>query len=48
VALAMAVGGLLGGYGAARVARRVRQQSVRRVIVLIGLASFVWLLLRPM
>lgn len=48
VALAMAVGGLLGGYGGARVAQRVGQQRVRRAIVVIGLASFLFLLLRPL
>ncbi len=48
VALAMAVGGLLGGYAASRVAQRVGQRPVRWAIVAIGLGSFVWLLLRPM
>ena len=48
VALAMAAGGLLGGYGGARVAQRVGQQRVRRAIVAIGLASFVFLLFRPL
>lgn len=47
VALAMAAGGLLGGYGGARVAQRVGQQRVRRAIVVIGLASFLFLLFRP-
>jgi hypothetical protein len=47
VALAMAVGGIVGGYGASRLAQRVGQQPVRRAIVTIGLGSFVWLLLRP-
>jgi uncharacterized protein len=47
VALAMAAGGLLGGYGGSRVAQRVGQQRVRRAIVVIGLASFLFLLLRP-
>ena len=48
VALAMAAGGLLGGYGGSRVAQRVGQQRVRRAIVAIGLASFLFLLLRPL
>ncbi|HEU4563824.1 MAG TPA: sulfite exporter TauE/SafE family protein, partial [Gemmatimonadaceae bacterium] len=48
VALAMAVGGLLGGYGGSRMAQRVGQRPVRRAIAVIGLASFVWLLFRPM
>lgn len=46
VALAMAVGGLAGGYGGSRLAQRVAQRLVRRAIVVIGLAAFVWLLLR--
>jgi uncharacterized membrane protein YfcA len=44
----MAIGGLLGGYGASRLAQRVGERPVRRAIVFIGLGSFVWLLLRPM
>jgi uncharacterized membrane protein YfcA len=46
VALAMAAGGLLGGYAGSRMAQRVGQQRVRRAIVLIGLASFLFLLVR--
>lgn len=46
VALAIAAGGLLGGYGGSRMAQRVGQQRVRRAIVVIGLASFVFLLVR--
>ncbi|MGE0352089.1 MAG: sulfite exporter TauE/SafE family protein [Gemmatimonadales bacterium] len=46
VAFAMAAGALVGGYGGARVAQRVGQAPVRRTVVLIGLVSFVWLLLR--
>ena len=48
VALAMAAGGLLGGYAGSRVAQRVGQQPVRRAIVVIGLASFLYLLFRPL
>lgn len=48
VALTMAVGGLLGGYAGSRVAQRVGQQPVRRAIVCIGVASFLFLLLRPL
>jgi uncharacterized membrane protein YfcA len=44
VALAMAVGATLGGYGGSRLAQRVPQQAVRRAIVVIGLTSGVWLL----
>jgi uncharacterized membrane protein YfcA len=46
VALAMAGGGLAGGYGGSRLAQRVGQHHVRRAIVAIGLSAFVWLLLR--
>ncbi|MDQ3950940.1 MAG: sulfite exporter TauE/SafE family protein, partial [Gemmatimonadota bacterium] len=44
VALAMAVGATLGGYGGSRLAQRVRQRAVRRAIVVIGLTSGVWLM----
>lgn len=44
VALAMAVGASLGGYGGARLARRVGQEPVRRAIVAIGFAATIWLL----
>jgi uncharacterized membrane protein YfcA len=45
VALAMALGATLGGYGGSRLAQRVPQVAVRRAIVVIGVASGVWLLL---
>lgn len=48
VALAMGAGGMLGGYAGSRVAQRVGQQRVRHAIVGIGLASFLFLLLRPL
>jgi len=44
VALAMAVGATVGGYGGSRLAQRVPQRAVRRAIVVIGLTSGVWLL----
>jgi len=47
VALAMAVGGLAGGYAGSRLAQRVGQQPVRRAVVVVGVASAIWLLLRP-
>jgi uncharacterized membrane protein YfcA len=46
VALAMAVGGLVGGYGGSRLAQAVGQERVRAAVVVIGLGSFVWLLVR--
>jgi uncharacterized membrane protein YfcA len=48
LALAMAVGGIVGGYAGARLAQRVGQEAVRRAVVVIGLAAFVWLLVRPL
>jgi uncharacterized membrane protein YfcA len=44
VALAMAVGAAVGGYGGARLAQRVSQHAVRRAIVVIGLTSGLWLM----
>lgn len=46
LALVMAAGSILGGYGGARLAQRVGRVWVRRVVVLVGLGSFLWLLLR--
>ena len=46
IALTMAVGGMLGGYAGSHLARRVGQRAVRHAIVAIGLAAFVWLLVR--
>jgi hypothetical protein len=43
VAIAMAIGGLVGGYAGARLAQRVGQAAVRRAVVVIGFAAFVWL-----
>ncbi len=48
VALTLATGGLLGGYAGSRVAQRVGQQPVRRAIVFIGFASFLFLLFDPL
>jgi uncharacterized membrane protein YfcA len=48
VALTIAVGGVMGGYAGSRVAQRVGQKPVRRAIVAIGIASFFFLLLRPL
>ena len=44
VALAMAVGAILGGYAGSRVAQRVSQQRVRQAIIAIGFGSGIWLL----
>ena len=44
VAIAMAAGGLAGGYGGARLALRAGQKWVRRAVIAIGFLAFVWLL----
>jgi uncharacterized protein len=44
VAIAMATGATVGGYGGSRLAQRVRQEYVRRAIVVIGFGSGIWLL----
>ena len=43
VAIAMAAGGLAGGYGGARLALRVGQKWVRRAVIAIGFLAFIWL-----
>lgn len=45
VALAMALGAAVGGYGGSRLAQRVKQERVRQAIITIGLASGIWLLI---
>ena len=46
LALVMAVGAIIGGYAGSRLALRVGQVWVRRAVVLIGMGSFAFLLLR--
>jgi len=46
VAGAMALGATLGGYGGSRLAQRVPQTRVRQSIIVIGLASSLWLATR--
>jgi uncharacterized membrane protein YfcA len=48
IALVMAVGAGVGGYAASGLAQRVEQQVVRRLIIVIGLASGVWLLVQQL
>jgi uncharacterized membrane protein YfcA len=43
VAVSMAAGATLGGYAGAGLAQRVRQESVRRAIGVVGVAAAVWL-----
>jgi uncharacterized protein len=40
-AVLMAVGSIVGGYGAAGIARRMGQKLVRRIVILIGFAMAV-------
>ena len=44
IAAVMAVGAAVGGYAGSGLAQRVEQQTVRRLIIAIGLASGIWLL----
>jgi uncharacterized membrane protein YfcA len=46
VAIAMAIGAMGGGYAGSRLAQRVRQESVRSVVILIGFAASLWLFLQ--
>jgi uncharacterized membrane protein YfcA len=48
VAGAMAVGAVVGGYGGSRLAQKVSQDSVRRAVIVIGLASGLWMLAREL
>ncbi len=48
VALAMAVGAIVGGYLTARLAQRIPQPFVRRAIIVIGFGSGLWLLWAPL
>jgi len=46
VAGAMALGAAAGGYGGSRMAQRVPQARIRQAIIVIGLASSLWLVTR--
>jgi uncharacterized protein len=46
VAGAMAIGATTGGYGGSRIAQRVSQSRIRQAIIVIGLASSLWLVTR--
>jgi uncharacterized membrane protein YfcA len=46
IALAMATGGVIGGYTTAGLARRAPQQLIRNLVTLIGLSAAVWLFIR--
>ena len=46
VAGTMALGATAGGYGGSRLAQRVSQARIRQAIIVIGLASSLWLVTR--
>ena len=45
ISIVMAIGAGVGGYVASGLAQRVEQRTVRRLIIVIGLASGIWLLI---
>ena len=45
VAIAMAIGATAGGYAGSRLAQRVRQESVRMLVIVIGFVASLWLFL---
>jgi uncharacterized membrane protein YfcA len=46
IALMMAAGAIVGGYGGAGIAQRIGQRNVRRLVILIGVGLAVYLLLQ--
>lgn len=46
VAIAMAIGATLGGFGGSRLAQRVSQQTVRTAVIVIGFVAAMWLFLK--
>jgi uncharacterized membrane protein YfcA len=42
----MAVGAIIGGYGAAGIARKIGQKAVRRIVIVIGFAMTISLFFR--
>ena len=48
LAILMAIGAIIGGYGGARLAKRVNQNYVRAFVVVAGLAVSTWLFLKPL
>ncbi|MGE5141764.1 MAG: sulfite exporter TauE/SafE family protein [Rudaea sp.] len=47
LAIIMGIGGLLGGYAAARLSKKVDQRYLRAFVVIVGLVVSAWLFLRP-
>jgi uncharacterized membrane protein YfcA len=45
VAIAMAIGAMAGGYAGSRLAQRIKQDSVRLVVIVIGFVAAGWLFL---
>jgi len=48
LAVLMAIGAAIGGYGGARLARKVNQNYVRAFVVIAGLVVSLWLFIRPL
>jgi uncharacterized membrane protein YfcA len=48
LAILMAIGAIIGGYGGARLAKRIDQNLVRGFVVIAGLAVSAWLFIRPL
>ncbi|MBI4788384.1 MAG: sulfite exporter TauE/SafE family protein [Chloroflexi bacterium] len=46
VAITMAIGAIIGGYGGARLAKRINQRALRAFIVFIGLCVSAWLFVK--
>jgi uncharacterized membrane protein YfcA len=44
VAIAMAAGAMLGGYAGSRLAQKVPQEYVRRMVIVIGFVAGIWML----
>jgi uncharacterized membrane protein YfcA len=48
LAILMAIGAVIGGYGGARLAKRVNQSYVRAFVVIAGLIVSAWLFIKPL
>ncbi len=48
LAILMAIGAIIGGYGGARLAKRINQNLVRSIVVVSGLIVSAWLIIKPL
>jgi hypothetical protein len=48
MAILMGVGALIGGYVAARLAKRISQMALRRFVIIMGLSVTLWLFVRSL